>query len=283
MKTRISRRAFLGGTVAATVASVTGAKAKSGPAGGGVVEPFDFPVIDFHAHVEGDFTLQRALEVAHERDAKLGLAEHAGCKEPVHDDATLKAYIERVKAEPVFKGIQAEGLDWMSCFSKQAIAELDFVLSDALTFPEKDGRIVHLWTPEAKITDPQDFMERYVDFNVRVISEEPIDIFANPTFLPEAIAKEYDTLWTEVRMRRVIDAAAKYGVAIEINSLYNIPSAKFLRLARQQGVKFSFGSNAHGEGVGKLDYSLQMAKELGLTRKDMFMPAPRDQKPILRR
>jgi hypothetical protein len=38
-----------------------------------------------------------------------------------------------------------------------------------------------------------------------------------------------------------------------------------------------------GEDVGKLDYSVKMAKELGLTRKDMFMPAPASSKPILRR
>lgn len=246
-------------------------------------EGFDFPIIDFHAHVEGNFTLQRALELANARGAKLGLAEHAGCREEVHNDATLKAYLERVKDAPVYKGIQAEGLDWMKCFSKEAIADLDFVLSDALTFPEKDGRLVHLWTPEAVITDKQDFMDRYVDFNVQVISTEPIDIFANPTFLPEAIVKEYDTLWTEMRMKKVIDAAAKYGVAIEINSLYNIPSEKFLRMAKAAGVRFSFGSNAHGEGVGKLDYSIRMARMLGLTPANMFMPAPRAQKPIMRR
>jgi len=283
MGSNIPRRRFLATTLWAGASAAVLAPATAHPVAASPASGFDFPIIDFHAHVEGNFTLERALQLAKARGAKLGLAEHAGCKEEVHNDATLKAYLERVKDAPVYKGIQAEGLDWMKCFSKGAIADLDFVLSDALTFPEKDGRLVHLWTPEAVITDKQDFMDRYVDFNVQVISTEPIDIFANPTFLPDAIVKEYDTLWTETRMKKVIDAAGKYGVAIEINSLYNIPSEKFLRMAIASGVKFSFGSNAHGEGVAKLDYSIKMAKALGLRRANMFMPAPREQKPIMRR
>ncbi|MGA2631345.1 MAG: hypothetical protein ABSG54_14190 [Terriglobia bacterium] len=246
-------------------------------------EEFDFPLIDFHAHVEGDFKLLLALELARSRGVKLGLAEHGGCGQKMNNDAALNSYLEEMAGAAVYKGMQAEGLDWMKCFSKNAIAQLDFVLSDALTFPEKDGHLVQLWTPAATIADKQDFMERYVAFNVRVISEEPIDIFANPTFLPEAIAAEYDKLWTKERMRRVIEAAVKNGVAIEINSRYDIPSLAFLRMAKEAGVKFSFGSNAHDENVGKLDYSLQMARELGLTRKNMFMPAPRAEKPIMRR
>jgi len=283
MNRHVSRRAFLGGAVAAGAMGIRTIHAKGIPSAGWAAEQFDFPLIDFHAHVEGDFSLLIAFDQAKALGVKLGLAEHGGCREKMNDDAALKRYIQSLASAPVYKGMQAEGLDWMSCFSKETVAQLDFVLSDALTFPEKDGRLVHLWTPEARITDKQDFMERYVDFNVRVITEEPIDIFANPTFLPEAIAKEYDALWTEKRMQRVIEAAVKNGVAIEINSLYNIPSAKFLRLAKQAGVKFSFGSNAHNNGVGKLGYSIQMAKELGLARENMFMPAPRDQKPIMRR
>jgi histidinol phosphatase-like PHP family hydrolase len=242
-----------------------------------------FPLIDFHAHVEEDMTLERALELARQRGVKLGIAEHGGCHEGMKNDEEVRDYIKRLTGQPVYKGMQAEGHNWMQCFSKEVVAQLDFVLADALTFPEKVGRWVRLWTPEAQITDKQDFMERYVEFNVQVISREPIDIIANPTFLPDAIVKEYDALWTRERMRRVIDAAVKYAVAIEINSRYEIPSLAFLRMAKDAGAKFSLGSNAHDESVGILDYSVKMAKELGLTASDMFMPAPFEQKPIMRR
>jgi histidinol phosphatase-like PHP family hydrolase len=272
MTSHLTRRDFA--RVAATLAAAPAAAFSRG---------LDFPLVDYHVHIEREMTIERALKIAAERGVKIGVAEHGGCAEAMRDDAGLRRYIERLSPYPVYKGMQAEGLDWARCFSKEATAELDFVLSDALTFPEKDGRRVRLWTKEAKVEDKQDFMERYVDFNVRVISTEPIDIFANPTFLPEAIAAEYDTLWTGGRMKRVIDAAVEHEVAIEINALYRIPSLAFLRAAKDAGVKFSFGSNTHGEGIGKLHYCLEMAKALGLSGKHMFSPAPRERKPVMRR
>ena len=62
-------------------------------------------------------------------------------------------------------------------------------------------------------------------------------------------------------------------MAIEINSKYNIPSLAFLKLARQLGAKFSFGSNRHDDEAGNLDYCLKMNQELGLKPADMYVPA----------
>jgi len=283
MRHNISRRRFLGCAAAASTLGFVPWGVSGGPIDPGQANERDFPLIDFHAHFDARFPLEKAVQVAKERGVKLGVVEHGGFDQPIRNDEDLKRYIATLAAQPVYKGMQAEGLDWMKCFSKEVVAQLDYVLSDALTFPEKDGRLVRLWLPETKVGDKQDFMERYVDFNVRVISQEPIDIFANPTLLPPSIANEYDALWTKERMRRMIDAAVKHGVAIEINSRFNIPSLPFIQMAREAGVKFSFGSNAHGEDIAKLDYGVKMAKELGLTRPDMFTPAAADQKLILRR
>lgn len=134
-----------------------------------------------------------------------------------------------------------------------------------------------------KVEDKQDFMDRYTDFNVQVIVKEPIDILANPTYLPPAIAGQYDALWTPPRMRKIIDAAVKYGVALEINSGYRLPRMAFLRMVKEAGARFSFGSNIRGPEVGKKDYWLEAIKSVGLTRKDLFTPAPPGQKPIQRR
>ena len=89
------------------------------------------------------------------------------------------------------------GLD--EVLQSKAVALLDYVLTDALTFPEKDGSLVRLWTPAAKIVDKQDFMERYTAHHLRIIESEPIDILANPLFLPEQIQAEADSLWTGAR------------------------------------------------------------------------------------
>ena len=283
MNRKISRRNFLGsaalgGAFGLASRRLNAVLSDATPAG-----EFDFEIVDYHAHaLEGNAPMDKILAAAKERGVKLGVLEHGGHGEVLNNDATLKAYIEKLAGLPVYKGIQAEGVDWPKCFSKEVVAQLDYVLSDALTLPER-GKKTHIWTSEVHIEDPQDFMERYVAFNVQVITEEPIDIFANPTFLPDAILAQYDALWTRERMMKIIEAAKKENVAIEINSRYNIPSLAFLRLAKEAGVKFSFGTNKEGLEVGKLDYSLKMAKALGLTRKDMFVPAPAGKKPIQRR
>jgi histidinol phosphatase-like PHP family hydrolase len=156
-------------------------------------------------------------------------------------------------------------------------------ISDALIFPDKDGRLVELWTPAAVINDAEDFMERYAAFNLKVMDVEPSDILANATFLPDDIVHDYSILWTEERMEKVIETARRHTIAIEISGLYKIPSRKFILKAKAAGIKFSFGSNTHGEEVGNVGYGIQMARECGLTAQNMFTPPPYDLKPIIRR
>ncbi len=286
MKTGISRRCFVNSALAAyAFSAAAGAFAKETG-----LEPAEdslgFPLVDYHVHLDDVVTLEKALELSRERGVKFGIVEHAGTRENrypglLSTDADMKRYIAILRGKPVLKGIQAEGLDWPTCFSKDGVAQLDYVLSDALTFPDiKSGKRIELWRPGVGFADKQDFMDRYTEFNVQVMAREPIDILANPTFLPESLEKEFDTLWTGERMKKVIDAAVKYNVAIEINSRYRLPRMNFLKLARESGAKFSFGSNIHGLDVGKLDYCVQAARQLGLTKKDIFTPAPREKKPI---
>jgi hypothetical protein len=250
------------------------------------------PRVDYHAHLaEGvpwEKGISDALELSRRRGVKFGILERAGVKtnpssERMATDADLRRWIAALEGKPCFKGLQAEGLDWMKCFSRDAVAQLDYVLSDALTFPEKDGRLVQLWRQGVEIpaAERQDFMERYTDFHVKVIAAEPIDILANPLYLPDPLQPDYDALWTPDRTRRIVDAAIRYGVAIEINSRYRIPRLPFLRMAKKAGVRFSFGSNAHGADAGKIEYCLEMAEAIGLERRHFFTPAPAGRKPIL--
>jgi histidinol phosphatase-like PHP family hydrolase len=109
---------------------------------------------------------------------------------------------------------------------------------------------------------------------------EPIDIYANATFLPRQIATEYDALWTPDRMQKVIDAAVKNNVAIEISNRYKIPSAAFIKRAKAEGAKFSFGTNNTDANLGRLEYPIQMVKDCGLAWQDIFVPKPAGQKPI---
>ncbi|MCD6395111.1 MAG: hypothetical protein J7M40_16600 [Planctomycetes bacterium] len=92
-----------------------------------------------------------------------------------------------------------------------------------------------------------------------------------------------DALWTKDRMQKVIDAAVKNDVAIEINARYRIPSEAFIKRAKTSGAKFAFGTNNTGRELGNLEYCRQMIAKCGLTAKDMFTPKPHDQKPIFKK
>jgi hypothetical protein len=240
------------------------------------------PLVDYHVHLKGGLTLDDAIAIARRRGVKFGIAENCGVGFPTTNDQALQRVLEKFEGKPVYKAMQAEGREWVKMFSPEMIAKFDYVFTDSMTFTDQRGKRVRLWMPqEVEIGDKQAFMDMLVEKTVGILNNEPIDIYVNPTFLPAAIASEYDTLWTNERMDRVIEAAAKNGVAIEINARYRLPSEKFIRKAKQAGVKFSYGTNNGGkDDLGDLAYSREMARRCGLTRADMFVPKPDGQKPV---
>jgi hypothetical protein len=243
----------------------------------------DFPLVDYHVHLKGGLTLEEAIENAKQRNMKFGIAENCGLGFRVTDDEKLQPFLDKLEGKPVYKAMQAEGREWLNMFSPKMIAKFDYAFTDAMTFTDKGGRRTRLWIPnEVHIDDKQEFMDMYVDKIVSVLSE-PIDIYVNPTFLPAVITDEYDELWTPRRMNKVIKAAVKNNVAIEINARFKIPNKAFIQRAKKAGVKFAFGTNNGGRDLGHLEYCRRMAKECGLTEKDMFSPKPDGKKPIQRR
>jgi hypothetical protein len=243
----------------------------------------DFPMVDYHVHLKGGLTLEEAIQNAQARGVKFGIAENCGLGFRVTDDEKLSPFFKLLQDKPVYRAMQAEGREWLTLFSPEMIAKFDYVFTDAMTFTDKRGKRIRLWIrKEVQIDDKQDFMDMYVEKIVSVLNE-PIDIYVNPTFLPAFIADEYDVLWTPERMDKVIRAAVKNDVAIEINARYRIPSMAFIKRAKEAGAKFSFGTNNGGRELGHLEYCRRMTRECGLTIKDMFSPRPDGSKPIQRR
>jgi len=235
----------------------------------------NFPLVDLHAHVKGGLTLEQALALSRRTGMFLGLAANCGKGFQVQDDAGALAFVESMKGQPAFLAMQAEGREWVGVFSRETRSRFDYVFTDAMTWTNDAGRRMRLWMPEEVEIGPdvEAFMELLVERTVGILETEPIDVWVNPTFLPAAIAARYDELWTEARMTRVIDAAVKSRVAIEINARYRIPSERFLRLAKKRGAKFTFGTNnASAADLGDWSYPLEMQRRLGLEWRDMFVP-----------
>jgi hypothetical protein len=106
------------------------------------------PPVDYHVHLNPGFSLEDAVAVSRERGVKFGSAEHAGTKAnqyPVilSNDQELQHWIARLDGKPVFRGIQAEWIDCTTCFSKDLVVQLDDVLLDAMTIPDRTGQRVN--------------------------------------------------------------------------------------------------------------------------------------------
>jgi hypothetical protein len=206
-----------------------------------------------------------------------GIAVNCGLNFPIQNDAGLNEYLKTMQGQPVFVAMQAEGREWVKMFSREAVGRFDYVFTDAMTIVDDKGRRMRLWINDEvpQIDDKQAFMDMLVDRTVKILTTEPIDVYVNPTYLPASIAADYDPLWTEARMKKVVEAAARKGIAIEINSRLRLPSPAFLKLAKAAGCKFTFGTNNTDADVGRLDYCFQMLKDLGLQWQDFWTPAIR--------
>ncbi len=241
----------------------------------------NFPLVDFHTHLKGGLTLEQTLDHMRKTGINHGIAVNGGVGFPITNDAGIEAFRQSMKGAPCFIGLQAEGREWPTLFSKEAIAKFDYVFTDAMTIVDHRGKRARLWMKdEVDIPDKQAFMDHLVDTILGILDNEPVDIYANATYLPEVIAREYDALWTPERMDRVIAAAVRNGVAIEISAGLRIPSLAFLKRAKAAGVKFTLGTNNGDPNLGRLEYALRMVEELGLTWQDMWMPKPDGRKPV---
>ncbi len=241
-----------------------------------------FPFIDFHVHLKGGLTIEEVVENSQKLGINYGVAPNCGLHFPVTDDASLNDYLKEVAGSPTFKGMQAEGREWITLFSPEAIAKFDYVFTDAMTFTDHKGRRTRIWIPEEVwVDDKQQFMEQMVGKIEAIFSQEPVDIYVNPTVLPAEIMDEYEELWTTERMERVVKVLAENNVALEINARYKVPNAKMIKMAKEAGVKFSFGTNNTGRDLGRLDYCLQMIEECKLTPDDMFEIKPNSLKPVI--
>ena len=242
-----------------------------------------FPLIDLHIHLKGGFSIEDAILKSEHENIKYGIAINCGIGFPIQNDMQLDSFMLEMKNYPQFYvGMQAEGREWVTLFSPEAIARFDYVFTDGMTWTDHKGRRMRLWMPnEVFVDDEQQFMDELISKVEHVVSQEPIDIHVNPTYLPASISARYDELWTDARIDRFVKVLVDNHVALEINSRFKLPSEKILRKAKEAGVKFTFGTNNSGPDLGTLDYSLEMKEKLGLTYKDMFMPKKQIEKPVL--
>jgi histidinol phosphatase-like PHP family hydrolase len=234
----------------------------------------EFPITDLHVHIKGGFTIEDAVIKSKKENIRYGLVTNCGVGFPVHNDSQIDSVILSLKNYPqFFLGMQAEGREWLTNFSKESIAKFDYVFTDAMTFTDEKGRRNRIWIKEETwIDNEEQFMDYLVNTIVKILNTEPINMYVNPTFLPAQMNDRYDSFWTNERMDRVIKAAKDNNIAIEINNRYRIPSFKFISRAKEAGIKFTVGTNNMNSNFSGAEYALEAIKKCNLTQQDFFQP-----------
>ena len=236
----------------------------------------NFPVIDYHVHLTMSMGLKAALEKSFADGFEFGIATNCGMGFPITSNEQIKAHFKYDnKLPPLYYAMQGEGREWHEIFSKESREMFDYVFTDALTFFDHKGRRTQLWIPSTIYMDisEQEYMDMIMDRTLKIINEEPIDFLASPTRLSDAMMADYEKYWTDARVTQLIKALKDNNVALEINSVSNVPSARIIKAAKAAGIKFTLGTNNAGIAeLDRLDYSLRMVEECSLTIDDMWFP-----------
>ena len=230
-------------------------------------------ITDWHLHIRGGMTPEMAVEREKASGIRSSAMENHGREWEIFDNVRLADFAARArKANPKMPvGIQVNDRDWFRQIDAATRAKFDYILADTMIMGKlPDGRDNRLWMVKT-VDDADAWMERYMAHNLQIL-DEPISILANPTYLPESLAAEYDRLWTEDRMRPLIAKAVKRGIALEIQAGSPYPRPKFLKLAKEMGAKFSFGTNNFDPTPKDLSRWLEAIVWLDLKASDIWMP-----------
>jgi hypothetical protein len=137
----------------------------------------DLPREDLHVHIHGDseaaksMTPAEAAALSKKLGVRFGILGEGGCNGEIHDNQALRAFIDGLEGQPVWRGMQVYGFDWNQCLSRENLARLDYIAADALILPQPDGTAIRIWRPGVHFDDEREFMERYIQHNLRVLSQ----------------------------------------------------------------------------------------------------------------
>ena len=245
----------------------------------------DFPVVNWHVHAKGGWTPRQAYAKSLADGICYGLSVNiygkivrkgdGGFGRMIETDDEALGYLKGVGGWPFLHGFQGEGRKWTAAFTAKSLTACDYIFTDSMTVVD-NRRQIRLYRPDEFTMNgrtAEEWMAFYVSQIELILENEPVDIYANPMFLPPPLQPEADALWTDARIDRVLDKLARHKIALEINSRYRIPSHKVLRRARARGIKFAFGTNNVDANIGRLEWSLEAVRACGITKEEMWFPS----------
>lgn len=221
----------------------------------------NFPLVDLRAvDASRASGLEAALAASRRGGLYLGVSASAGPGRAIRDDAGVQALVKRFGGRPLFVGLRADARGWASKLAPAALKGVDFVLLDGQT----------LAAPVPANPDWQAYADALLAATLSSITQEPVDVYGAPLFLPAAAAAHRDAIWTDARTQQVIDAAVEAKVAIEINGRRQLPGESFVKRAKAAGATFTLGDCAVDTPAGT--YCFDLVEKAGLNWRNMYVP-----------
>jgi hypothetical protein len=213
------------------------------------------PMVDYHVFLRDGITLESALRKSRQDGIQYGISAEA---RTLKGDAEADRWLRPLRNKPVFFALVTRDGEWTRRLSKSAAQEFDYVLADGRMWNDKDSRVS---------------MDELVEQTVKRLDTEPIDIYAYATVLPASMRGKAEELWTESRMARLIEAAVRNKVALELNSLAQSPSIRFIQNAKEAGCKFGFGTgNRTAAELKRCEFGLYTVETCKLDWRNVYAP-----------
>jgi hypothetical protein len=197
----------------------------------------NIPMVDYHAFLRDGMTLDELLAKSRRDGLQYGVT---ALSSQFRNEEAAEKWVSGYAGRPVFRALQAEGP-----VSHKTALLFDYVIADA-----------RKWMPMEGV--PVDDLRQQL---IHRLDTEPVDLLSH-------VGKS-DELWNEA----LIEALVRNKVAVEINTVNELPGKAFIERARDAGCKFGFGSGNESAGeLKRCEYGLRMVEECKLDWKNFYAP-----------
>ena len=168
-------------------------------------------------------TVEEILEAAARKGYVVGISDHASPEDKIVHDAHLLAYLDALERYPVYRAVEMD-VELGADLSSAGLARLDYVIV-GIHFLTMDGIQTFFWDPLATIDDPEKCRGCLRGHRRARHGEHAYGHLRPPD--ASAIwrcAKTRARLWTAERIGRLVRAAVRNHVALEISGHWEVPS-----------------------------------------------------------
>jgi histidinol phosphatase-like PHP family hydrolase len=237
--------------------------------------------VDCHAHStfsDGALTIEQVVECAAALGVKPSLADHISrdVSRSITSIEQVQVYLDTLDQYDV---LRAGEFCWHDSLWRELPAALvrrfTHRIGSLHAIRLSSGALVHAFSKRAPegLTIEQ-YMDAHTDTLEQFAREMPVDIIAHPTLVTLPFRSiDIDTLWSEERETRVVNALFDAGIAFEISSRYPAHE-RLVQRAIDRGVRLSLGSDGHTrEQVANIARPLALTRKLGVADEDLYDPS----------